>query len=121
VAGDSETGSGASGVKRRCWEVPSWLKTVRLFESDRLLYCSSLRVMIVDENDTVYSMQQTEGSLLKDDLPDVTNSSGSAFSEGTLPLFNGISRNSACVYVDQGLTERVISAVDVRGRRAGGI
>ena len=43
-------------------------------------------MMILDDYDTVRSMQQIEGPLLKDDLPDVTKSSGSAFSEGTLPL-----------------------------------
>jgi hypothetical protein len=71
--------------------------------------------MIVDENDTVYSMQQTEGPLFTDDLPDVTKSSGSAFSEGTLPLFDGISRNSACMYADHGLTERAFCKSQLRG------
>jgi hypothetical protein len=60
--------------------------------------------MIVDDNDTVCNMQQIEGSLFKDDLPDVTKSSGSAFSEGTLPLLE--SRNSACMYADHGFIGR---------------
>jgi hypothetical protein len=36
VAGDSGTGWEGSDVKRRCWEVPSWLEIAPQFEAGRV-------------------------------------------------------------------------------------
>jgi hypothetical protein len=48
MAGDSETGSEANGVERRCWGVPSWLETARPFTNDK----SATQFLATDDDDS---------------------------------------------------------------------